>query len=192
MGKAFLKNTKNIHFSSIGSKSLLFLKYLRENDHSKVFLFDVFTKKSRALIGGMNIANEYLSAQNLSMPDLGGWHDYMVEFRGDLADNIGVNNGGNPQKWIVRKILAGVEIFFTIKNRLSIRKGILAELSRATSFITIEHGYLTDRTIIRKLRRMSCNGIKVQVIIPDCSDGVRHANMASIHKLLKPSIIRKK
>ncbi len=43
----------------------------------------------------------------------------------------------------------GVEIFMTIKERYAIRKRILRELSRAKRSIIIEHGYLTDASIIR-------------------------------------------
>ncbi len=88
IGRQFLKNTKNIRFSYIGSWRPLRLKYLRENNHSKVFLFDEFTPRSKALIGGMNIADQYLNAQNHTMPDHGGWHDYMVLLTGHLADTI--------------------------------------------------------------------------------------------------------
>ena len=77
----------------------------------------------------------------------------------------------------------------TIKNRFSMRRKILSELSRAHTSITIEHGYLTDATIIRRLRAINRKGVQVSVILPDCSDGVYHANMHSIHKLLRPSII---
>ena len=63
-GKRLLKNTKNVHFSYIGSWSPFRLKHLMNNDHSKVLLFDEFTLGSRALIGGMNIADEYLNSQS--------------------------------------------------------------------------------------------------------------------------------
>lgn len=84
----------------------------------------------------------------------------------------------------------GVEIFMTIKNRRSMRQRVLREFSRAKKSIVIEHGYLTDTTIIRWLRKLSRRGIAVQVILPDTSDGVWHANMHSIHRLLRPSLIR--
>ncbi len=42
-----------------------------------------------------------------------------------------------------------VEIFMTIKKRYAMRKSIMRELSRAKKSIIIEHGCLTDATIIR-------------------------------------------
>ncbi len=64
IGRELLKNTKNIYLFYIGSSWPLRLIYRRENDHSKVFLFDEFTPGSRALIGGMNIADQYLNSQS--------------------------------------------------------------------------------------------------------------------------------
>ena len=69
------------------------------------------------------------------------------------------------------------------------RQRVLREFSRAKKSIIIEHGYLTDTTIIRWLRKLSRRGIAVQVILPDYSDGVWHANMHSIYRLLRPSLI---
>ncbi len=66
-----LLEKKNVTFSLVGSSSLLLFKYLKENDHSKVWLFDEGTPRSRAIIGGMNIAEEYLTAQNRKDPDQG-------------------------------------------------------------------------------------------------------------------------
>ena len=82
-----------------------------------------------------------------------------------------------------------VEIFMTIKKRFAMRRRILRELSRAKRSIIVEHGYLTDATIIRRLRQLSRRGIAVRVILPDYSDGVWHANMHSIYRLLRPSLI---
>jgi phosphatidylserine/phosphatidylglycerophosphate/cardiolipin synthase-like enzyme len=61
----------NVHFSSVGSRSMFLFKYLKENDHSKVFLFDENTPDSHALIGGMNVGDEYLTAVNHEDPDAG-------------------------------------------------------------------------------------------------------------------------
>ena len=92
----------------------------------------------------------------------------------------------------MRKIREGVEVFMTIKNKHAMRKRVLSELSGATTSIIIEHGYITDATIIRRLRKISRSGIPVQVILPYRSDGVRHANMHSIYKLLKISKVHHK
>ncbi len=188
-GRVFLQNTKNIHFSYIGSWWPLRLKYLRENDHSKVFLFDEYTEKSQALMGGMNIADPYLNSREKTSFYSGGWHDYMVKLGGDLADRLAHDYIRKPGKWLLWKIQSGGEILMTIKNQFAMRKYILRELSQAKKSIAIEHGYLTDALVIRRLRRLSRKGIQVNVILPNTSDGVWHANMHSIHKLLKPSII---
>ena len=82
-----------------------------------------------------------------------------------------------------------VEIFMTIKQRFAMRRRILRELSHAKKSIIVEHGYLTDATIIRRLRQLSRRGIAVRVILPDYSEGVWHANMHSIYRLLRPSLI---
>lgn len=95
---------KNVQFSYVGSGSILLFKYLKENDHSKVFLFDEYTPKSTALIGGMNIADEYLTAPNHNIPEDGGWHDYMVKLKGNLSNNIASHNGKYTKKWIMKEI----------------------------------------------------------------------------------------
>ena len=58
----------------------------------------------------------------------------------------------------------------TIKDRFAMRNRILGELSSSKKMITIEHGYLTDALIIRRLRKLSRRGIVIRVIFPDCSD----------------------
>jgi cardiolipin synthase len=191
-GREFLKNTPNVHFSKIGSARLLLIKYLRENDHSKIFLFDELTSRSVALIGGMNVADEYLSAQDETAPNGGGWHDYMVELRGELSDAIVAGKRRKAKKWMTKPLRFGVEIFMTVRNRRSLRQQILAELSRAKESIIVEHGYLTDAAILKRLRRMSFQGIDVKVIVPEKSDGVRHANMRSLFRLLRPPFLKRR
>ena len=82
-----------------------------------------------------------------------------------------------------------VEIFMSLKQRRAIRQRVLRELSHAKRSIIVEHGYLTDATVIRRLRQLSRRGIAVRIILPDYSDGVWHANMHSIYRLLRPSLI---
>lgn len=62
---------KNVSFVLVGPSSLIMCKYLKENDHSKIWLFDEGTESVKAIIGGMNIAEEYLTAQNREDPDQG-------------------------------------------------------------------------------------------------------------------------
>ncbi|MDD2566086.1 MAG: phosphatidylserine/phosphatidylglycerophosphate/cardiolipin synthase family protein [Candidatus Gracilibacteria bacterium] len=188
-GLGFITNNKNVEFSLVGSKSVLFFKYLKENDHSKVLLFDEFMPGSRVLIGGMNISDEYLIAQNHELPNSGGRHDYMVKIEGRIADNFASYGGKYSKKWLTKKILEGVEVIMSIKNKHSIRKEILKELSRAKKSVIIEHGYITDFSIIKKLRKISSKGVNIKIILPNYSDGVWHANIHSIYKILKPSAI---
>ncbi len=185
-----LLEKKNVTFSIVGSSSLVLFKYLKENDHSKIWLFDEGRENAKAIIGGMNIAEEYLTAQNHENPDEGGWHDYMVLFSWALTDQIGIHKR-EPKKplWIAKKIREWVEILSNIKDKHFIRREILTELSRAKKSVFVEHGYITDPTIIRRLRQISRRGVQVKIIIPDRSDGVYHANMQSIYKLLHPSLI---
>lgn len=68
------------------------------------------------------------------------------------------------------------------------RKQIIRVLSQAKKSIIVEHGYLTDRSVIRVLRQLNRAGIKIQVILPDTSDGAWHANMHSAEKLLRRSL----
>lgn len=192
LGRAFLEQRDNIHLSYIGSWWPLRLKYLKENDHSKVFLFDPSTDRSTALLGGMNIADPYLSAQTMTEYTTAGWHDYMVKLTGALADSLMTVKRHKKQKGITGKFQKGIEIFATLKNRFAMRRRILRELSRAQSSIIIEHAYITDTTIIRRLRRLDRKGISIQVIFPAISDGVWHANMHSIRRLLRPSVIHHK
>lgn len=58
----------------------LSVRYFENNDHSKVFLFDEHTEDVHALVGGMNMSDEYLTAKEHHSPDR-GWHDYMVKIR---------------------------------------------------------------------------------------------------------------
>lgn len=95
-GKAFL-SLPQVNFSSIGSESMFLFRYLRENDHSKVFLFDEETPECRALIGGMNISDEYLTEVNHEDPDKGGWHDFMVLLCGKEAQKIAFHKKEEPK-----------------------------------------------------------------------------------------------
>ncbi|MFH0776327.1 MAG: phosphatidylserine/phosphatidylglycerophosphate/cardiolipin synthase family protein [Patescibacteria group bacterium] len=193
LGLNFLRQKRNVHFVSVGSRSLILFKILKENDHSKVFLFDDGTQDSLALVGGMNIANEHLTAQNHSDPDQGGWHDYMVLLRGELADRFALHFHKRKTKWLSKKIRKGFEILMDISSRRVIKREMIREISKARRSIIIQHGYLTDFAIIRKLRQASRRGVHVQVIIADRSDGVLHANMHSVYKLLKsPTFPRRK
>jgi cardiolipin synthase len=96
------------------------------------------------------------------------------------------------RKWLIRKIWQEVEIILDIKNRRRIKRQILKELSQARRSIIVEHAYITDSAIIRRLRQVSRKGVAVRVIMPDRSDGFYHANMRSIHKLLKPTPFTRK
>ncbi len=185
-----LLEKKNVSFALVGSSSLIMFKYLKENDHSKIWLFDEGTENTKAIIGGMNIAEEYLTAQNREDPDTWGWHDYMVIFSGELADDISIKKKEQKEGlWIAQKIREWVEILSNIKDKHFIRREILWELSRAKKSVYIEHGYITDFAIIRRLRQISRRGVTVKIIIPDRSDGVYHANMYSIYQLLRPSLL---
>jgi phosphatidylserine/phosphatidylglycerophosphate/cardiolipin synthase-like enzyme len=95
---------EQVQFSSVGSRSMFLFKYLKENDHSKVFLFDENTPESIALIGGMNIGDEYLTAPNHEDPESGGWHDYMVIVHGELADRTASPSSHERERWLTKKI----------------------------------------------------------------------------------------
>ncbi|MDD2487703.1 MAG: phosphatidylserine/phosphatidylglycerophosphate/cardiolipin synthase family protein [Candidatus Gracilibacteria bacterium] len=191
LGTDFIKNNKNLNFSSIGTKSILFFKYLKENDHSKVFLFDENTTDTVAIIGGMNITDECLTAQNHDNPNRGGWHDYMVRIYGEATQKL-IGKNGKRKRWIYKKIINYTEILLDIKTKRIIRKEIFKELKNAKKSVIVEHGYITDNKIVHELRKISFNGINVKIILPDRSDGVYHANMHSVEKLLKPSLFLRK
>lgn len=187
----FIKNNKNVFFKNIGTSSILLFKYNKENNHSKVFIFDENTFSSKILIGGMNISDEYLTAQDIKEP-LKWWrHDYMVLINGKLPKDIYSYEFKKNKKYFARKIQEWVSIIMNIKNNQSIRKEILRELDRAKNSIIIEHWYLTDNAIIRRLRKISRKWIKIQIIIPAYSDWFYDANILSIYKLIKPSIIKR-
>lgn len=188
-----LLEKKNVSFALVGSSSLIMFKYLKENDHSKIWLFDEETENPKAIIGGMNIALEYLTAQNRENPDMWGCHDYMVIFSWELADDISIKQREQKESlWIAKKIREWVEILSNIKDKHFIRREILTELSRARKSVFIEHGYITDFAIIRRLRQISRKGVTVKVIVPDRSDWVYHANMYSIYQFLRPSLLHPK
>ncbi len=190
-GEQFLNNyRRNVTFIRIGSKSVLFFKILKENDHSKVFVFDANTPRACALIGGMNMGNEYLTAPNHKDPKKGGWHDYMLLIRGAVATHLLRPVSRKNKLWLANTVGKSVEILLNIKGRRKMKRYIIRELKEAKKSVIVEHGYLTDDTIIRHLRRISRKGVKVIVILPDRSDGVFHANMQSVHNLLRPSLIR--
>ncbi|MCK9272706.1 phosphatidylserine/phosphatidylglycerophosphate/cardiolipin synthase family protein [Candidatus Gracilibacteria bacterium] len=191
-GQNFIKNNKNLVFSFVGSRSILFFKYLKENDHSKIFLFDENTVNSIVIIGGMNIADEYLTAQNSESSNVGGWHDYMVKLEGKIANKFSSHISKHSKKGLRKKILSGIEILSSIRNKRTLRSEILIQLYKAKKSIIIEHGYITDNLTIRKLRKISQKGINIKIILPNVSDGVYHANMHSIYKILKPTLLTHK
>lgn len=191
-GQEFIKNNKNLSFSFIGSRSILFFKYLKENDHSKIFLFDENTPRSKAIIWWMNIADEYLTAQNHKAPNAWWWHDYMVKLEGKIADKFGSHILKHSKKWLRKKIIEWIEVLMSIKNKRTIRKEILTELFKAKKSIIIEHWYITDFLIIKKLRKISQKWVNIKLILPNVSDGFWHANMRSIYKILKPTILTHK
>ncbi|EKE29915.1 MAG: hypothetical protein ACD_2C00073G0003 [uncultured bacterium (gcode 4)] len=188
----FIENQKNVDFKNIWTGSLLMFKYNKENNHSKMYLFDEDTSFSKILIWGMNISDEYLTAQNASEPNKWGWHDYMVMIRWEISKAIYSYEFKKKKRFFKRKIHEWMSIIMSLKSNQLIRKELIREIYRAKKNIIIEHWYLTDGAIIRKLKSISQKWIKVQIIIPDDSDWVYHANMHSIYKLLKPSLINKR
>jgi len=190
--KSFLQNNKNINFSFVGSKSIFLFKYLKENDHSKVFLFDEFTSKSTALIWWMNISDEYLTAQNHDSPESWWWHDYMVKIEWNIADNFASYWWKYSKKWLAKKILEWIEVLMSIKNKHTIRTEIIKELKKAKKSIIIEHWYITDYLVIKKLRKISRKWIDIKIILPSYSDWFWNSNMHSIYRLLKPSALTHK
>ena len=191
-GQNFIKNNKNLVFSFVGSRSILFFKYLKENDHSKIFLFDENTPKSIAIIWWMNIADEYLTRENHKFPNTWGWHDYMVKLEWKIANKFSSHISKHSKKWLRKKILSWIEILSSIRNKRTLRSEILMELNKAKKSIIIEHWYITDNLIIRKLRKISQKWINIKIILPNVSDGVYHANISSIYKILKPTLLTHK
>lgn len=192
-GENFLRNYKEqVTFVRIGSKTLLLFKLLKENDHSKVFVFDEKTPHVSALVGGMNIGNEYLSAPNQQEPDAGGWHDYMLHIHGELANHLLKPVSKKRRPWALKTLGQGMEILLNLKSRRQMKRYMVRELKQAQESVIVEHGYLTDDNIIRRLRRIARKGVRVTVIVPDRSDGVYHANMQTIDKLLQPGLIRRR
>lgn len=190
-GLRFIKDyPNNVVFHYVGSRSLFFIKLLKENDHSKVLVFDQNTPYANALMGGINLADEYLTSENHDYPDQGGWHDYMVYIQGPLASQLLTERSRkSPPLPVMRSLERGAELLLNVRDRRRVKKVILRELSRARTSVVLEHGYITDEAIIHKLRQISRRGVEVQVILPDRSDGFFHANMHSIYRLLKPSVL---
>ncbi|EKE28819.1 MAG: hypothetical protein ACD_3C00006G0001 [uncultured bacterium (gcode 4)] len=188
----FISNEKNVFFKNIWTWSFFLFKYIKENNHSKVYLFDENTSSSKMLIGWMNISDEYLTPQNKLEPSKWGWHDYMVLITWELSKNIYSHEFKKHKRFFARKWKEWMSILMNIKSNQLIRKELIREFYRARKNIIIEHWYLTDNIIIRKLKKISQKWVKVQIIMPDESDGVYHANMHSIYKLLKPSLINKR
>lgn len=184
----FIKKNKNVLYEKVWSESLIFFKYLKENNHSKVFLFDENTPEATAIIWWMNIADEYLTAQNHENPDIWWWHDFMVKIRWEPTQKL-IWKNYQSKKWIFKKIAHSTEILLDIKNKRTIMKEIFKELKNAKKSIIIEHWYMTDLHIISKLRKISRKWVNIKVILPNRSDWVYHANMNTISKLLKPSLI---
>lgn len=191
--KDFLnKYIRNINFKLIWPKSLLFTKLLKENNHSKLFIFDCETQDTTLLITWMNIWNEYMTACNLENPENWWWHDYMVSIKWQIPKNLFPNFHLENKKWIQKKLLHWVELFFSLKGKINIKLEILRRIKKARKSVIIEHAYLTDMWVIRKLRSISRKGIKVIVILPKLSDWFYNANMHSIYKLLKPTVFAHK
>lgn len=184
------KKRKNVEFIEIWSWSVIFFKYLKENNHSKIYLFDEKKDERIAITGWMNIADNYLKDLNKNDPDKWWWHDYMVKMKWENAAKLAWIK--TKTKWPHRKIRESVEIIQDIKDKRVTRKEFLKELRKAKKEIIIEHSYITDWSIIILLRKKMYKWVKVTIILPDRSDWIYHANMHSIKKLLKPSLIYKK
>lgn len=185
--KEFLKHT-NVTLNYVWTSSILLFKYIKENDHSKVFIFDENTPKCKILIWWMNIADEYLKPQNRNNPDLWWWHDYMVKIEWKWHFSSPKQSKGI----FSRKIMNWFSLFMNIKSKRNMRNEILREIWKAKRNIIIEHAYITDQKVIRKLRKISNKWVKVCLILPTMSDWVWHSNMNTAKKLLKPWIINRK
>jgi cardiolipin synthase len=144
----------------------------RKSDHSKIFVFD----DDKALVGGMNIANDYLQKQS--------WKDYMLILTGVMVKYFvealkAVAHVGNVRN---------MEVVMS-SHHWRVKRRILKSLKRAKKSVWIEHGYITDNNILRQLRRLGRRGIEVNVIVPKKSDGAYNVNMHSIYKLIRSTAI---
>jgi phosphatidylserine/phosphatidylglycerophosphate/cardiolipin synthase-like enzyme len=187
--QTFIKNP-NVRFKYIWTPSVLMFKYSKENNHSKVYIFDEWMTETKTIIWWMNISNDYMIARNDKDPSMWWWHDYMVLINWDIPEAKYMEEFKKNNKYIPRKIREWASILMNIKSHQT--KEIIKELDNAKKSIIIEHWYITHPIIIRKLRKLSRKGIKVQIIMPSESDWVYHANMHTIYKFLKPSIIMHK
>jgi cardiolipin synthase A/B len=187
-GKQFLKS-KNVLFHYVWTWWPWDLRYKRENNHSKIFLFDEFSPSANALVWGMNISDQHLNPHFHPDPKKSWLHDYMVKINGDLADYLVHEVHKKPSKWFFNHLKNGIEIFMTLKSRHKMRLQILEELGAARKSIIIEQGTITDKTVIKHLRKISRKWVHITIIVPSKSVWTSHANMRSLHMLLEPSLI---
>ncbi len=183
---AFIK-MKNVFFRYTWTPSILLFKYNKENNHSKVYIFDWWTQNCTAIIWWMNISDDYMRPRNQQEPEKWGWHDYMVKISWNAARKIYVQWFEKNNQYIKRKFKEWVNVVMSMKSMQTAE--IMKELNKAKKSIIIEHWYITHNKIIRKLKRLSRKWVSVRIIMPDESDWVYHANMQSIHKFLKEPIL---
>ncbi len=139
-----------------------------DTDHSKYFVFD----ESKAIFGGMNIADEYHAE----------WHDYMAligvkRWAAAFSDRL-----VRGTMWPVR---SPAVVAVNDQTATEIRTALIEMLDHARRSVIIEHAYFSDDQVIEAVIRATNRGIKVDVVLPKEPDTHVYANLVTINRLLE-------
>lgn len=137
-------------------------------DHSKYFIVD----RKVAVLGGMNIADEYHQ----------DWHDYMVMIQSAKWAQAFSRKVIDEQPWPEQ-----APFFIAVNNdkTVEIRTAIIEVIDRSRQSIVVEHAYFSTEKVIEALARAAKRGVKVTVILPKEPDTHIYANWVTINKLLQ-------
>jgi cardiolipin synthase len=140
-------------------------------DHRKVLVAD----GSRAITGGMNIADEYRH----------DWHDVMVVVEGPAVGDLQrqfvstwKEVGGRPIADEAKLFPAAADTargrtqmrVLTTQPQESIRQALFAAIDAAKQQINLEVPYFTDDALVAKLTAAAKRGVAVHVIVPAVSN----------------------
>ncbi len=139
--------------------SRLLLGRLRRN-HRKMLAIDGVL----AIVGGINVADEYLAAGGLPAP----WADLAVAVRGRAAawlQRRGRGERGHSPAGPVRFWLSGLGGGWRLRRRY------VKAIGGARVHLLLAHAYfLPDRHLVRSITAAARRGVRVQIVLPARSD----------------------
>jgi cardiolipin synthase len=168
----------------------MFMKINCRNHRKSIIIDDKI-----AYIGSLNVDQRHLSQRN------GGqnWRDTAVRISGCNLDSIkqAYNKAWEQNIWQSRieKIVTSMNNKFrlnnNVKRRFQLYRNLLKRMSKAKKRVWITNAYfIPNNLFIKKIMKLSENGIDVRIIVPKISDvaPVQWATTSLYEKLLKSGI----